>query len=181
MLSLSACCVLPCAVAVLSLLQKLAWTVSIDCSKLACCRWRYRFHALPSPLLTISRCLPGSHQVPVGARDVPWVATLDESFVMNRTSGQYFERVCYDTFVTVDKTRTVKVCGTTHKRAWWWYAAPGDTKYYRHDAQELAELLGAPVNIVQDAVSFYVRLGFMQIKAKATEVLLRPLHSYSAT
>lgn len=118
MLSPSACCVSPCAVAVLSLLQKLAWTVSIDCSKLACCPWRYRFHALPSPLLTISRCLPGSHQVPVGPRDVPWVATLDESFVMNRTSGQYFERVCYDTFVTVDKTRTVKVCGTTHNRAW---------------------------------------------------------------
>ena len=57
----------------------------------------------------------------------------------------------------------------------------GDTNFYRHDAQELAELLGAPVNIVQDAVSFYVRLGFMQIKAKATEVLLRPRHSNSAT
>ncbi|KAF2071177.1 hypothetical protein CYY_007512 [Polysphondylium violaceum] len=74
--------------------------------------------------------------VPIQNSDMISVPPL-EGFVMNRVLGDYFENLLYKIFVSIDERTTV---------------------------QELSEVLQIDVELVKQAVSLYIRLGFAKKK-----------------
>ncbi len=75
-------------------------------------------------------------EIPVSASDVLGVASL-ENFVMNRTKGDYMEKLLYKVFVTIDERSTVA---------------------------QLAEVLQVDEELVRNAMSVFLRLGFAEKK-----------------
>ncbi|CAD5208897.1 unnamed protein product [Bursaphelenchus xylophilus] len=85
--------------------------------------------------------------VPVNDDDYVYVPTLD-GFVMNRVQGDYFEKLLYKVFVTIDGQMSVK---------------------------ELADIIRVDIDLVKTAVSAFLRLGFA--KKRTTGLEQTTLHS----
>jgi hypothetical protein len=97
--------------------------------------------------------LPPPVSVVVRAADSGgWVTAVPplEGFVMNRVSGDPFEKLLYKIWVSVDE---------------------------RTSMQQLAHMLQTELELVQRAVSVYVRLGFARKKNVEPVVEARPLPS----
>ncbi|EGC40619.1 hypothetical protein DICPUDRAFT_146568 [Dictyostelium purpureum] len=87
--------------------------------------------------------------VPIQNSDVVSVPPL-EGFVMNRVLGDYFESLLYKIFVSIDERTTV---------------------------QKLSEVLQINVELVKQAVSLYIRLGFAKkknLEPLITNVVVQP-------
>ena len=81
--------------------------------------------------------------VPIDENDYIHVPPL-EGFVMNRTTGDYFETLLYKLFVSIDENTSVS---------------------------ELASILQIDLNLVKNAISMYCRLGFAKKIPKADQSL----------
>ncbi|CAD5206259.1 unnamed protein product [Bursaphelenchus okinawaensis] len=79
--------------------------------------------------------------VPANDSDYVYVPTLD-GFVMNRVQGDYFEKLLYKVFVTIDGQMNVK---------------------------ELADVIGVDIELVKTAVSAFLRLGFAKKRTTGLE------------
>lgn len=76
--------------------------------------------------------------VPISGEDFISIRTL-KNFIMNRTTGDQFESLCYKIFVTADENMKIA---------------------------ELANLLQEDLDTVKHVVSLFVRLGFAKLKTK---------------